>query len=51
MKVMSERLKNSQEDAETWMRKVGHLYTEKASDQERIKELEEKLESLNERVL
>jgi hypothetical protein len=27
------------------------LYIEKASDQERIKELEEKLESLNKKVL
>lgn len=48
---MIERLKNSQEDAETWMRKVGQLYTEEASDQERMKELEEKLESINEKVI
>jgi hypothetical protein len=31
--------------------KVGQLYSEKATDQERIKDLEEKLESQNEKVI
>jgi predicted DNA-binding protein YlxM (UPF0122 family) len=48
---MSELLKNSQEDVEAWRRKVGQLYSEKATDQERIKDLEEKLESQNEKVI
>jgi hypothetical protein len=42
------QLKFSQNDVEEWRRTVGNLQVEKASDQERIKELEEKLEQLDE---